>query len=217
MSHVLFTNYYSSLCFSPIFFLYPFKNFFRKHSFHLFVFFSIWFQGNPTVVPVPNFDPVADANALRKAMKGFGTDEDAIINCICRRSNEQRQVSVSVIVRAFKFQYSLTKRFFFFFFFWKIIQRTFKTHFGKDLIEDIRSETSGNFQNLLVSLLTPIVDFYVKELHDAMAGIGTNEEVWFGFSYFSFSHYYVSYHYFILLSGAYWDSLYDVQLWNSYH
>lgn len=59
----------------------------------------------------------------------------------------------------------------------QIIQRTYKTHFGKDLIEDIRSETSGNFENLLVALLTPIVDFYVKELHDAMAGIGTDEDV----------------------------------------
>lgn len=82
-------------------------------------------------------------------MKGFGTDEDALINVICRRSNEQRQM----------------------------IQRAYKTSFGKDLIEDIRSETSGNFENLLVALLTPIVDFYVKELHDAMAGIGTDEDV----------------------------------------
>lgn len=53
-------------------------------------FFSL--QGNPTLIPGPNFDPVADANALRKAMKGFGTDEDGLINIICRRSNEQRQV-----------------------------------------------------------------------------------------------------------------------------
>lgn len=50
------------------------------------------FKGNPTVVPAQNFDPVADAQALNKAMKGFGTDEDALINIICRRSNEQRQV-----------------------------------------------------------------------------------------------------------------------------
>lgn len=41
------------------------------------------------MVPVPNFDPVADAKNLRKAMKGFGTDETALIDVICRRSNEQ--------------------------------------------------------------------------------------------------------------------------------
>lgn len=96
-----------------------------------------------------NFDPVKDAHDLKKAMKGFGTDEDTLINIICRRSNEQRQE----------------------------IQRQYKTHFGKDLIEDIKSETSGNFENLLVGLLHPIVDFYCREICDAMAGMGTDEDV----------------------------------------
>ena len=58
-----------------------------------------------------------------------------------------------------------------------MIQRAYKTGFGKDLMEDIRSETSGNFENLLIALLMPIVDYYVKELHDAMSGIGTDEDV----------------------------------------
>ena len=55
------------------------------------VFYS---QGNPTVVAAQDFNPVADAKILRKAMKGFGTDEDAIISILCRRSNEQRLVSI---------------------------------------------------------------------------------------------------------------------------
>ncbi|KAM7349883.1 annexin B11 isoform 1-T3 [Cochliomyia hominivorax] len=106
-------------------------------------------EGTPTVFPAQSFDPVKDAHDLRKAMKGFGTDEDALINIICRRSNEQRQE----------------------------IQRQYKTHFGKDLIEDIKSETSGNFEKLLVGLLRPIVDYYCCELNDAMAGLGTDEDV----------------------------------------
>lgn len=44
-----------------------------------------------------------------------------------------------------------------------MIERSFKTNFGKDLIEDIKSETSGNFENLLVALLTPKVK-YVKNI-----------------------------------------------------
>ncbi|TDG39577.1 hypothetical protein AWZ03_014003 [Drosophila navojoa] len=106
-------------------------------------------EGTPTLLPAQVFDPVKDAHDLRKAMKGFGTDEDKLIEIICRRNNEQRQE----------------------------IQRQYKTHFGKDLIEDIKGETSGNFQKLLVGLLRPIVDYYCAELNDAMAGLGTDEEV----------------------------------------
>lgn len=58
-----------------------------------------------------------------------------------------------------------------------MILRSYKTNFGKDLVEDIKSETSGNFEKLLVALLTPIIDYYVKELHDAMSGLGTDEDV----------------------------------------
>lgn len=42
------------------------------------------------MVPVNPFDPREDAAVLRKAMKGFGTDEKAIIQVLTRRSNEQR-------------------------------------------------------------------------------------------------------------------------------
>lgn len=107
------------------------------------------FQGTPTVLPYENFDPQVDAATLRKAMKGFGCDEKALIDVVCRRTNYQRQE----------------------------IQKVFKTNFGKDLIENIKSETRGNFENLLVALLTPTLDFYCKEIKDAMAGIGTDEQV----------------------------------------
>lgn len=54
-----------------------------------------------TVYPADPFDPEKDAKVLRKAMKGFGTDEKAIIKVIARRSNEQRQV----IAQSFKTMY----------------------------------------------------------------------------------------------------------------
>ena len=38
-----------------------------------------------------SFNAEKDAEALRKAMKGLGTDEDAIIKIVCNRTNAQRQ------------------------------------------------------------------------------------------------------------------------------
>lgn len=54
---------------------------------------------------------------------------------------------------------------------------SYKTHFGMDLIDDIRSDTSGNFQKLLIALLTPVSEFLARELHNAIAGLGTDEDV----------------------------------------
>lgn len=34
-------------------------------------------------------------------MKGFGTDEDGLINIICRRSNEQRQVNDFLLINLY--------------------------------------------------------------------------------------------------------------------
>jgi annexin A7/11 len=82
-------------------------------------------------------------------MKGFGTDEDAIIEVLCRRTNAQRMEIV----------------------------KTFKTAYGKDLIENIKSECRDNFLNLLIALLTPRYVFYATELYESMYGKGTDEDV----------------------------------------
>lgn len=42
------------------------------------------------MTPVASFNPRQDAEVLRKAMKGFGTDEKAIINVLANRTNSQR-------------------------------------------------------------------------------------------------------------------------------
>lgn len=40
---------------------------------------------------VSHFDPSSDASVLRKAMKGFGTDEAAIIGVLAHRTSDERQ------------------------------------------------------------------------------------------------------------------------------
>ena len=63
----------------------------------------------PTVHPKVPYGPSEeefDAAALRKAMKGFGTDETAIIAILANRSNHQRQL----IARKFDSLYGKVKR-----------------------------------------------------------------------------------------------------------
>ena len=98
-------------------------------------------------MPVKPFDVVADAAALRSAMKGFGTDEQVIIDLLTNRSNGQRQ----------------------------LILENYSREYGRDLIEDLKSELGGKFEDVIIALMLKPVEYLCKELHKAMDGMGTNE------------------------------------------
>ncbi|KAK3559939.1 hypothetical protein QTP86_028852 [Hemibagrus guttatus] len=100
-----------------------------------------------TIKDAPGADPLRDVEVLRKAMKGFGTDENAIIELLGNRSNKQRVPLV----------------------------KAYKTTYGKDLVHDIKSEISGNFENLVLAMLKSPCELDASQLREAMSGVGTDE------------------------------------------
>ncbi|XP_053257356.1 annexin A4 isoform X1 [Podarcis raffonei] len=100
-----------------------------------------------TIKGASNFRADEDAQKLRKAMKGLGTDEDAIIDILVNRNLAQRQE----------------------------IKIAYKSTIGRDLIDDLKSELSGNFERVIIGLMTPITLYDVQELKRAVKGAGTDE------------------------------------------
>ena len=89
-----------------------------------------------------------DAEDLRKAMKGFGTDEAALIKICANRTNSQRQA----------------------------IKAAYKAAFGRDLIADLKSELHGKFEDAMVALFADPIEYDADQLREAMKGLGTNED-----------------------------------------
>jgi len=101
-----------------------------------------------TVHPFPNFKPNEDAERLRKAMKGLGTDEKVLTEIAGTRTRQQL-IEVAL---------------------------AYKTQFGQDLIEDLRSETSGNYRVALLARFTHPITYDAQSLREAIKGLGTDEK-----------------------------------------
>ena len=90
----------------------------------------------------------ADAEELRKAMEGFGTDEAALIKIVANRTNSQRQQ----------------------------IKSAYKATYGRDLIQDLKKELSGKFEDAMVALFEDPIEYDCNSLYKAMKGAGTDED-----------------------------------------
>ncbi|CAB0012863.1 unnamed protein product [Nesidiocoris tenuis] len=56
-----------------------------------------------------------------------------------------------------------------------LFQCSYRIQF-QDLISDLKSETSGNFERALVAMMTPLPEYLAKQIKKAIDGIGTVEE-----------------------------------------
>ncbi|CAG8266240.1 unnamed protein product [Penicillium salamii] len=99
----------------------------------------------PGTLAPGDFRPQADA--LRKAMKGFGTDEKALIAVLAPL--DPLQVAA--------------------------VRDTFSKHLGRDLVKDVKSETSGYFEQGLISVINGPLLHDVESVHSAIDGAGTKE------------------------------------------
>ncbi|XP_013392205.1 uncharacterized protein LOC106160214 [Lingula anatina] len=106
------------------------------------------YEQEGTLKPYEGFNVQQDCEVLRKAMKGLGTDEKAIIQVMGYRTSTQRQDIV----------------------------RQFKTMFGKDLISEFKGELSGNFYKAIHALCLAPADYDAYELQRAVKGLGTDDD-----------------------------------------
>nr|UZN72723.1 annexin B12 [Taenia hydatigena] len=106
-------------------------------------------NGRPTIRPFPAFSADKDAEELRQAMKGLGTDEAKIIRVLANRSASQR----------------------------KAIASRYLALFGKHLEKDLKRELTGNFEDVVLASLQEVAEMKACALRKAMKGAGTKEHV----------------------------------------
>jgi len=93
-------------------------------------------------------DAAEAAERIHKAVQGLGTDDTALVHEITSHTNEQ----------LFKINFEYQKK------------------YEKTLVEAIKGDTSGDYRDLLVSLVMPISDYRAYAVRKAIAGAGTDEE-----------------------------------------
>lgn len=106
-------------------------------------------RGTGTVKDKPNFNGQKEAEILRKAMKGIGTDEKAIITVMTGCSCAQRQQMMI----------------------------DYKTLYGKDLISNLKGELKGKLEEVVLALMMTHAQFDAHQLRKAMKGLGTDESL----------------------------------------
>jgi len=102
-----------------------------------------------TVQPNPAFDAEEECRAMRNALKGTGTDEDAVTQIVTRNCCAQRLE----------------------------IAKVYKQMYGKDLCDELSSELSKNYKQTVLELMMDPGHRDAKYLRDAMKGAGTDEDV----------------------------------------
>ncbi|XP_076875289.1 annexin A3b [Brachyhypopomus gauderio] len=108
---------------------------------------SVTSNARGTIEDKQGFRPDEDAAALRKAIEGIGTTEKTVIDILTQRSNAQRQ----------------------------LICKSYVESTGRTLVDDLEGDTHGNFEDILVALITPPTQFDLQQFKQAIKGVGTSD------------------------------------------
>ena len=87
------------------------------------------------------------AEDLRKAMEGFGTDEEHLILIVTSNKTQERLK----------------------------IKKAYEKKYNKNLIDDLKSELSGKLEDAMVALFKEPVEYDCECIYNAMKGAGTDE------------------------------------------
>lgn len=102
-----------------------------------------------TITANSNFDAEKAIDGLKAAFKGFGCDKERVNDILTSHNNEQ-----------------LCE-----------ISKLYHTSFGKDLDDKLKSELSGQHENVCRLLIQDSISRKVQALYKAMKGVGTSEQV----------------------------------------
>ncbi|CAE7596593.1 ANXA6 [Symbiodinium pilosum] len=94
------------------------------------------------------FDLEADCAAMKEAMEGWGTDETTLTTMICSKTSKQMED----------------------------VNAKFKELYDRDLLEWVKSETSGYYKDTLVGCIRHPMKQLAHSVRDCMAGWGTDDE-----------------------------------------
>jgi hypothetical protein len=97
---------------------------------------------------LPDYDPSPDVESLKKATKGFGTDNSALIRIMTSKASLTPFYSRVVLLIFFQ---SATQM--------AVLTAAFLARNGKSLEKVIKSETSGYYESVLVALCKGPLDY----------------------------------------------------------
>ena len=93
------------------------------------------------------------AHSVRDCMKGWGTDDEGLITCLVHLEDFKKAALI----------------------------KEYKLEFGRDVFQDIKSDTSGDYERALCALVKEAPQVWAEALTGAMKGLGTADELLINF------------------------------------